>query len=144
VEIGDALSAFVSNCVPKSAATENRFWSVTLYPSQRMKLRVNAGHQEVFTIHDVGSKGSWLEVRALASRKLDGAKGSGPMYETKSFVHSVELERFRSWLNNERIVAIRELVLRLMRHTTPLNNGSHCPQIVREAFRGEENLSSHP
>jgi hypothetical protein len=56
------------------------------------------------------------------------------MYKTESYGYFVELQDFDEWLISDRIVAIRELVIWLMRHTTTLNNGSHCPQIVRAAF----------
>ena len=41
---------------------------------------------------------------------------------------------FATWLTSKRLVSCRKLVVWLMRHTTPLNNGSHCPQIVWAAF----------
>jgi hypothetical protein len=133
-EIVDALRVFISNCIPNPASTENRFWSVTLYPQQGTLLRVNSGQQEVFTVFDADGDGH-LVARPLASRWLNVKEFlEGPHYKTQSFAYFVDLSDFADWFTDERRAAMRELVIWLMRHTAPLNNGSHCPQIVRAAF----------
>ena len=122
-----ALRTYVTTCIPMPARTENRFWSVTIYPGGANLVRVNAGQQEIFTIA-TGSYG--FEVRVLALQKLDPS-ATGPVYEKASFVHHVTPGAVSDWLTVDRVRACRDLVLHLMRHTTTLNNGSHCPQIVR-------------
>jgi hypothetical protein len=131
-EIVDAVRVFISNCIPNPASTENRFWSVTLYPQPGTLLRLNSGQQEVFTVFDEGGdlfarplSAKWLNVREFLA---------GPYYKTQSFAYFVDLADFGGWFTDERRAAVRDLAVWLMRHTTPLNNGSHCPQIVRAAF----------
>ncbi len=131
-----ALKTFVANCLPNPADTENRFWSVTLYPPALYPggpslLRLNVGNQEVFTAFR-NSRGD-LAVRVLARESLDDSS-SGPFFQTQCFDHKVEFENLEKWLSSDRVAACRYFVVWLMRHTTTLNNGSHCPQIIRACF----------
>lgn len=139
-EILDALKIFISNCIPNPAFTENRFWSVTLYPQPLTKLRVNAGQQEVFTVLEGNGEDS-LFARPLAKKRLNVKEYmEGPGYKTQSFAYFIEIDDLDRWFTTEHIVAVRELVVWLMRHTTSLNNGSHCPQVIRAAFRESKDL----
>lgn len=131
-EILQCLRVYVESCIPRSEYTENRFWSVTLFPQPGTYLRVNAGHQEVFTICDGGR--NQIIARPLATKELHGGSRNGPHYATNSYAYFIPLEEFATWLDAGRLLACRELVVWLMRHTTHLNHGSHCPQIVRAAF----------
>ncbi len=128
-----ALKLFITNCIPIPAKTENRFWSVSLYPQSGTILRVNAGQQEIFTIQS--EQEGYIIARPLCRKWFNVREFmEGPFYKTDSLAYFVELQDFEEWLIHDRIVAIRELVIWLMRHTATLNNGSHCPQIVRAAF----------
>jgi hypothetical protein len=90
----DALRVFISNCIPNPASTENRFWSVTLYPQQGTLLRVNSGQQEVFTVFDADGDG-YLVARPLASKWLNVKEFlEGPHYKTQSFAYFVDLSDF--------------------------------------------------
>ena len=134
----DALRIYVDRCIPMPAQTEVRFWSVTVLNDSPVVFRVNAGQQEVFTL--------WLEedelhARIVAYEPLSDEHG-GPHYVSKSFISMTNLLGFGDWLTNERIQACRKLVVWLMRHTTPLNSKSHCPQLVRAAFGASTNLTS--
>lgn len=73
-----------------------------------------------------------LYARPLSMQSF-GPDSQGPLYQTRSFDHWVPLEELADWLTGERLIACRELAVRLMRHTTTLNSGSHCPQVVRAA-----------
>lgn len=126
-----AVKVYVSNCIPMPDRTENRFWSVSVLPHYAHFIRINAGQQEVFTIHFIDSV---LHARVLARNDMLDGYGSGPEYQTKSYEYDVPIEQFSKWLTATRARACRELVVWLMRHTTPLNNGSHCPQVVRASF----------
>jgi hypothetical protein len=126
------LRTYVEKCIPLPASTENRFWSVTLFPQAGTFLRVNAGQQEVFTVID--GDGRAILARPLALERMLYRSFDGPHYSTKSYAYFVPHEKFGTWLTPKRLVSCRKLVVRLMRHSTALNNGSHCPQIVRAAF----------
>jgi hypothetical protein len=63
------------------------------------------------------------------------------MYQTHIYVHFILADRLGDWLTPKRVLACRKLVIWLMRHTTALNNGAHCPQLVRVAF-GKRNWAS--
>ena len=131
-ELLGCLRTYIENCIPVPASTENRFWSVTLFPQSGTFLRVNAGQQEVFTVID--DDGRAILARPLAFASMLYRSLRGPLYSTKSYAYFVPREKFATWLTPKRLVSCRKLVVWLMRHTTPLNNGSHCPQIVRMAF----------
>ncbi len=126
----DALSAaktFVTRAIPKPAATEVGFWSMTLFP-RTCFIRINAGQQEVFTCsggRDVD------EVRILTDRRLSlfGCEKAG--YRVPSYVTTMAAAKLTDRLQGEALLSCRRLVVRLMRHTTALNSGSHCPQAVR-------------
>ncbi len=129
-----ALKKFIAECIPYPELTENRLWSVSICPTPRTKVRINAGQQEVFTVFDEGGEGG-LVARPLSAKWLNVPQFiDGPLYKSNSFAYFVELSEFDSWLIADRVLAIRELVIWLMRHTTTLNNGSHCPQAIRTAF----------
>lgn len=133
----EALRIFINGCIPFPAATEVRFWSVTVLNDSPHVFRVNAGQQEVFTL--------WVEdellVRVVAYEPLS-EEYNGPYYVSKSFVSVTKYSDFREWFTEERMAICRRLVIWLMRHTTPLNSGSHCPQIVRAAFGDLQPLTS--
>ena len=63
--------------------------------------------------------------------KLD-QNSLGPLYQTNSWDTLVPIDQFEIWLNDTRKIACRKLVLYLMRHTTTLNSGNHCPQLLRD------------
>lgn len=123
-----SLRTYIAACVPISPLTENRFWSVTARPFAN-GFRINVGQQEVLTI----SHGT---LRILALERLDNS-ARGPLYQTASFVHEFAAAGFGEWLTPVRVRACRKLVLHLARHTTSLNNGSHCPQLVRACFSSD-------
>lgn len=123
-----SLGLFILHCLPKPAETEARFWSVTLFPQAGSLLGVNVGQQEVFTVIEEDG----VFARPLARVRLD-ATAMGPYYRTDSYDAFVPAATFGRWLTPERLVACRDLVVWLARHTTTLNSGSHCPQIVRAA-----------
>jgi hypothetical protein len=125
-----ALRKYVSACLPHPARTENRFWSVTLYPDAANLLRVNAGQQEISTI---AKDADALYLRVLADEKFDETARQST-HSTRAFVHYLLPNRIAEWLTADHILACRRLILWLMRHTTTLNNGSHCPQVVRACF----------
>lgn len=124
-----ALATFIRKALPKPATTEARFWSVSLCPAGHL-LRVNAGQQEVFTVTR-GREGD-LYAWALALDRF-GLSADGPLYQTASYACKVPLAQIDEWLTGRRLRSCRSLVVQLMRHTTTLNSGSHCPQAVRYA-----------
>jgi hypothetical protein len=124
-----ALRIYVERCIPKPKSTEVKFWSVTILNESPHYFRINVGQQEVFTL--------WMEntlfARILATEKLlDDAKG--PFYVTNSYDNSLPILELDSWLVEKNLIACRELVTWLMRHTVPIHSRSHCPQFVRAAF----------
>ncbi len=121
------LQTFVSRVIPKPAATEVGFWSVTVFPRSSF-LRVNAGQQEVFTF-DAGWTGA--EVRLFSDKRLSLIRSQKAPYKIQSYATDVAAKTLDGWLTGEKLLACRRLVVRLMRHTTALNSGSHCPQAVR-------------
>jgi hypothetical protein len=125
----EALRIYVSRCVPLPQVTEAGFWSVTVLNDSRLVFRINVGQQEVISL--------WVEdgvyARVLAYKPLSD-ENFGPLYVTKSHVSLIPLHDLNEWLVDERAIACRELVIWLMRHTTPIQQRSHCPQIVRAAF----------
>ena len=125
-----ALKTYIERCIPAPQETEIKFWSVTNLLGKPNFLRVNVGQQEVFTIHD---EGNTLFARPLAKKPLS-EDIEGPLYATRSFANFVPIDDFDKWLNREKVIQCRELVVWLMRHTVPINSGSHCPQLVRAAF----------
>ncbi len=124
------LNHYIVRCVPAPADTEVRFWSVSLFSQTGTILRLNAGQQEVFTIVEFENE---LFARPLALRRLDPTS-YGPLYKTESWDSLVPILEFERWLADWRRIACRKLVVNLMRHTTTLNSGSHCPQVVRANF----------
>lgn len=126
----DALACYLRSAIPKAATTEARFWSLTIFPDQRF-LRLNVGQQEVFTVawDDTGCG----EARVLTGRRIGFFRSKRTSYQVESYVQTVQVRRLRSWLTGAPLLAARELVVRLMRHTNALNANSHCPQIVRAA-----------
>ncbi len=128
----EGLLFFIWSVIPRPRLLENRFWSVSLFPGAHI-LRVNAGQQEIFTI--VRAEAGELIVRMLTLRPF-GPEPDGPHYKTSSYVDWFLLEELPEWLEeSDRLLSARELAIQLMRHTTALNNGSHCPQVVREAWK---------
>lgn len=124
-----AIRIFVERCIPKPRSTEVKFWSVTLHNESSLYFRLNVGQQEVFTFWNDGK----LLARVIAQEKL-ASDAEGPIYATKSFVNYLPIADFDSWLRDDNLIACRELVTWLMRHTVPIHSRSHCPQVVRAAF----------
>lgn len=125
-----ALRRFVESCIPDPQGTEVKFWSVSLLYPQSLILRVNVGQQEVFTLHVEGNQ---MFARILSKIQLS-SDFEYPAYQTMSYINFVELEQFDQWLTIGNAIECRKLIVWLMRHTVPLNSGSHCPQLVRAAF----------
>lgn len=124
----NALGTFVDRVIPRPARTEARFWSVSMFVQSHM-LRINGGQQEIFTVM---RDGDGLLARMLSASRLS-YWSEGPIYETQSWESVVAVECLADWLTGRRLLACRRLVVQLMRHTTTLNSGSHCPQVVRAA-----------
>lgn len=118
---------FISRAIPKPAATEAGFWSITLFPAD-CSLRINAGQQEVFTCAG-GLNGR--TARILTDRRINLFRSHNSGYRVPSYVTEMAPSRVADWLKGEALLSCRRLVVRLMRHTTTLNSGSHCPQAVR-------------
>jgi hypothetical protein len=127
-ESSEALFTYVSSVLPCPRVTEGRFWSVSLFVGPHL-VRVNAGHQEIFTLSEVEGA---LYARPLTMVPFEHAEG--PRYQTRSYDHWMLAEDLANWLTGDRLLASRELAVSLMRHTTTLNSGSHCPQVVRAAY----------
>jgi hypothetical protein len=127
-----AASTFVHRAIPMPAATEVGFWSITLFPANCF-LRVNAGQQEVFTCAG-GRNGS--EARILTDKRVRLLRSRDSGYRVASYVTAMAPSRVSQWLRGEALLSCRRLVVRLMRHTTTLNSGSHCPQAVRADVKG--------
>ena len=126
-EVLAAAQAFIHRAIPKPSATEVGFWSVTLFPAD-CSLRVNAGQQEVFTCAG-GPKGRLA--RVLTDKRISLLRSHGAGYRVQSYVTEMAPSRVADWLKGDALLSCRRLVVRLMRHTTTLNSGSHCPQAVR-------------
>ena len=122
-----AARTFIARALPKPAATEVGFWSVTLFPSKGF-LRVNAGQQEIFTCA-VGRERS--EARILTDKRISLVRSYNSGYRVPSYVTAMAPRAVGGWLQGDALLSCRRLVVRLMRHTTTLNSGSHCPQAVR-------------
>jgi hypothetical protein len=137
LEAIEALRIYISRCVPLPSVTEAGFWSVTILNESPHVFRINVGQQEVFSL--------WVEdglyARILAREQLDD-RCFGPFYVTNSYENRIPLRNLKEWLMGERTIACRKLVIWLMRHTAPLQQGSHCPQIVRAAFSVPSALTS--
>ena len=125
-----ALRIFIERCIPNPQVTEVKFWSVTNLHEQKEVFRVNVGQQEVFTLLDDGSE---IFARILAQKQLS-EDFDEPKWQTKSYANYIPLFEFERWFVGARILECRELAVWLMRHTVPMNSGSHCPQLVRAAF----------
>ena len=121
----EALQLFVCRAIPKPAATEAKFWSVSLF-ADRCFVRVNAGHQEVFTYDARANR-----VELFSDRSLSWLGSWRTSYQVPSWVNWVRPAHLDQWLAGERLLSCRRLVVRLMRHTQALNSGSHCPQLLR-------------
>lgn len=132
-----ALRLFVENCIPMPSATEVKFWSVTLLENSPNLLRVNAGQQEVLTLTNDDAPA----VRVLTPRPI-AFDFDGPYYATNSYCNRIPTDQFLQWLGKPEQLAVRELVVWLMRHTTPLNSGAHCPQVVQAAFKTTRTATS--
>lgn len=118
---------FISRAIPKPAATELGFWSITLFPASGF-IRVNAGQQEVFTCQ-AGLQGG--RIRVLTDRRVSVMRSRKARYRVESYITALPAESLDGWLQGEVLLSCRRLVVQLMRHTTALNSGSHCPQAVR-------------
>lgn len=130
----NALRLFIERALPRPAATEVSYWSVTAAP-QHYLLRVNAGQQEVFTLADFGGE---VIARVLTPQPRLGVI-EGPIYETGSYVSAVPVDVLSDWLTGRRLRSARELVIRLMRQSQPLNSRSHCPRLIEMAFDLDRN-----
>lgn len=124
-----ALRLFVERALPRAADTEVAYWSVTAAPKNHL-LRVNAGQQEVFTVTEYESK---LVARVLTPQPRLGVV-EGPTYETASYVSAVPADFLGEWLTGRRLTSARDLVVRLMRQSQPLNSRSHCTRLINLAF----------
>lgn len=124
-----ALRLFIERTLPRAAETEVAFWSVTAAPKHHL-LRLNAGQQEVFTVADYEGE---LVARVLTPQPRLGLV-EGPIYETISYVSAVPVDFLSDWLTGRRLRSARELVIRLMRQSQPLNSRSHCPRLIDFAF----------
>lgn len=122
-----AARTFISRAIPKPAATEVGFWSLTLFPSTGF-IRVNAGQQEVFTCH-AGLVGS--EVQVLTDARISLMRSQKARGHVNSYITALPAENLDRWPQGEALLSCRRLVVQLMRHTAALNSGSHCPQAVR-------------
>ena len=122
-----AARTFVHRAMPRPAATEVGFWSLTLFPAKCF-LRVNAGQQEVFTCAGGRNRS---EARILTDKRISLLHSHGAGYRVPSYVTSMATRAVGEWLQGDALLSCRRLVVRLMRHTTTLNSGSHCPQAVR-------------
>ena len=122
-----ATQAFIRRAIPKPAVTEVGFWSITLFPAD-CSIRVNAGQQEVVTCAG-GPKGRLA--RVLTDKRISLLRSHGAGYRVPSYVTEMAPSRVADWLKGDALLSCRRLVVRLMRHTTTLNSGSHCPQAVR-------------
>ena len=100
-----ALKTYVSRVIPKPAATEVGFWSVTLFPQSR-SLRVNAGQQEVFT-YDARYPDS--EIRIFSDKRLRLFRSSKTPYVVESYVDEISAVALGKWLQRERLLALRRL-----------------------------------
>ena len=125
-----ALKIYIERCIPLPQETEVKFWSVSVLSCKPNYLRINVGQQEVFTVCDDGNA---IFVRVLSRSKLS-QDCEGPLYATHSFANFIPIEDFDKWLDTTKVLRCRELVVWLMRHTVPMNSGSHFPQLVRAAF----------
>lgn len=132
--LAPALGVYLSRCIPQSSETEVLFWSTTLLSAN--ELRVNVGQQEVCTLFNDGAQAyaRVLAPQPLRSSLFQAYPTEGPLYATASYVHWVELPRLARFFTSARLLQCRKLVVYLMRHTTTLNSGSHCPQMVRAAL----------
>ena len=74
------------------------------------------------------------EARILTDKRISLLRSHDAGYRVPSYVTSVRPSRVPAWLSGEALLSCRRLVVRLMRHTTTLNSGSHCPQAVRPEF----------
>lgn len=120
-----SVQLFVTHVIPKPAATEALFWSASLLPDRRL-IRVNAGHQEVFTYDWAADR-----VRVFSDKSLSVLRSWRCDYQVPSWVNLVRPHHLEGWLAGQRLPSFRRLVLRLMRHTQALNSASHCPQLLR-------------
>ena len=99
-----ALKKFIAECIPYPELTENRLWSVSICPTPRTKVRINAGQQEVFTVFDEGGEGG-LVARPLSAKWLNVPQFiDGPLYKSNSFAYSLNFpsstpgsSRIESW-----------------------------------------------
>jgi len=128
-ELLHVLAIYVSRCILQPSMTEVAFWSVTALGG-RHGFRLNVGQQECLTLWS--DENRWV-VRVLAPLRL-GRDWYGPLYGTSSYCTETSLATFDKWLSPRRVLVCRQLTVWLMRHTTPLNSGSHCPQLVRAAL----------
>jgi len=126
-EVLAAARLFISRAIPNPAATEASFWSITLFP-RTCFIRINAGQQEVFTCE--GRAGE-SKVRILTDERVSLLRSRKAPYRVPSYVTTVSASAMEEWLTADVLESCRRLVVRLMRHTTTLNSGSHCPQAVR-------------
>ena len=126
-----AARTFITRAIPKPAATEVGFWSITLFPGRGF-IRVNAGQQEVFTCQ---ASADGAEVRVLTDARISLLRSRKARYRVQSYITAMSADALDDWLQGEALLSCRRLVVQLMRHTTALNSGSHCPQAVRVEAR---------
>jgi GIY-YIG catalytic domain len=126
-DIVRATRHFIENAIPCQQVTEGIFWSVSC--PQGKFVRVNCGVQEVFTC--VPLQNGTLEIRLLCKRSLD-FRLKQRLYRTGSFEHRWTMRKFWAFQAWDKVRPTTEY---LMRHSSPLNSSSHCPQVLHTDLR---------
>lgn len=117
-----AISQFVTSAIPRPHLTEARFWSVS-FPGQ-MTARINVGQQEVTTC---AIEGDSARVRVVAPARLEWFARWTP-YETGDFENRFSFSKAVTvFASDKKMKSVRERIIWLARHTTPLHLRSHCP-----------------
>lgn len=116
------VQTFVRHVIPNYWATEMVYWSVSALP---FGLRVNCGMQEVMTV-ELGLVKP--VVRIISSRRLSVFRSRRVSYQYGNFATRFSVQQFEKF---DRWDELQSSAIQLMRHTTPLNLRSHCPQILR-------------
>lgn len=117
-----AVSQFVISAIPHPHRTEARFWSVSFL--DHMLVRVNVGQQEVMTCAIEGDRAL---IRIMAPVRLElFARSTG--YETGDFENRFSFSKALAvFASDKKMKSVRERIVWLARHTTPLHLRSHCP-----------------
>lgn len=117
-----AISRFVISAIPHPHLTEARFWSVSFL--DHVMARVNVGQQEVMTC---AIEGDAVSIRVLAPARLVWFSRRTP-YETGDFENRFSFSKALAvFASDKKMKNVRERIIWLARHTTPLHLRSHCP-----------------